>query len=149
VIGKPLPRRTQRPQRDSEYLTRLQPPDLTWCSGPQGNRRDRENLYRGERRGRREIGFRIFQIPAIPAITRDSGDYARSRRSSGTITGYARSRRSSGTITGADGSSGLPASAGMGTSRSSFRYTRLLALKVASLKPWPWVMASVGQASTQ
>jgi hypothetical protein len=36
-----------------------------------------------------------------------------------------------------------------GTSMSSLRMTRLVALRVASSKPWPWVMASVGQASTQ
>jgi hypothetical protein len=36
-----------------------------------------------------------------------------------------------------------------GVSMSSLRITRLVAFKVASSKPWPWVMASVGQASTQ
>ena len=36
-----------------------------------------------------------------------------------------------------------------GTSMSSLRMTRLVAFSVASSKPWPWVMASVGQASTQ
>jgi hypothetical protein len=36
-----------------------------------------------------------------------------------------------------------------GTSMSSLRMTRLVAFRVASSKPWPWVMASVGQASTQ
>src|ERR1700685_4042521 len=40
-------------------------------------------------------------------------------------------------------------SAATGTSMSSLRITRLVALSVASSKPWPWVMASVGQASTQ
>ena len=36
-----------------------------------------------------------------------------------------------------------------GRSMSSFRITRLVALSEASSNPWPWVMASVGQASTQ
>jgi hypothetical protein len=36
-----------------------------------------------------------------------------------------------------------------GTSISSLRMTRLVAFSVASSKPWPCVMASVGQASTQ
>ncbi len=40
-------------------------------------------------------------------------------------------------------------SAATGTSISSLRITRLVAFSVASSKPWPWVMASVGQASTQ
>jgi hypothetical protein len=40
-------------------------------------------------------------------------------------------------------------SAATGTSMSSLRITRLVAFRVASSKPWPWVMASVGQASTQ
>jgi hypothetical protein len=36
-----------------------------------------------------------------------------------------------------------------GSSISSLRMTRLVALREASSNPWPWVMASVGQASTQ
>ena len=40
-------------------------------------------------------------------------------------------------------------SAATGTSMSSLRMTRFVALSVASSKPWPCVMASVGQASTQ
>ncbi len=40
-------------------------------------------------------------------------------------------------------------SASTGKSMSSLRMTRLVAFSVASSKPWPWVMASVGQASTQ
>jgi predicted XRE-type DNA-binding protein len=36
-----------------------------------------------------------------------------------------------------------------GASISSLRMTMLVALRLASSKPWPWVMASVGQASTQ
>ena len=39
--------------------------------------------------------------------------------------------------------------AATGSSMSSLRITRLVAFRVASSKPWPWVMASVGQASTQ
>jgi hypothetical protein len=40
-------------------------------------------------------------------------------------------------------------SAATGTSISDLRMIRLVAFRVASSKPWPWVMASVGQASTQ
>jgi hypothetical protein len=43
----------------------------------------------------------------------------------------------------------LAACAGNGASISSLRMTMLVALRLASSKPWPWVMASVGQASTQ
>ncbi len=39
--------------------------------------------------------------------------------------------------------------AATGTSMSSLRWTRLVAFSVASSKPWPCVIASVGQASTQ
>ena len=39
--------------------------------------------------------------------------------------------------------------ASTGTSISCLRMIRLVAFSVASSKPWPWVMASVGQASTQ
>jgi hypothetical protein len=38
---------------------------------------------------------------------------------------------------------------GAGISRSSFRMTSVVALRLASSKPWPCVIASVGQASTQ
>jgi hypothetical protein len=40
-------------------------------------------------------------------------------------------------------------SAATGTSMSCLRMIRLVAFSVASSKPWPCVMASVGQASTQ
>jgi hypothetical protein len=44
---------------------------------------------------------------------------------------------------------GSVVSAATGTSMSSLRMTRLVALSVASSNPWPCVIASVGQASTQ
>jgi hypothetical protein len=49
---------------------------------------------------------------------------------------------------GAEGSNGA-GEPGIGASMSSLRITRVVVLNEEDSKPWPWVMASVGQASTQ
>lgn len=64
--------------------------------------------------------------------------------------GWRRVRKRGLTEVGSAGEDYFPAvSAETGRSMSSLRMTRLVALILASSKPWPWVIASVGQASTQ